>query len=136
MKMHRKKFSADVPSVAMGDIAFLLLIFIVIMATAKKPPDSHVVAEPPQAERPDETRPAMAWVAIDNEGQTYLNGKRIEPAALRDKLEAMLAGIPYQDRIIDLKAHKTTPASVYEPVLEAVSGVAIVKIIIREPKKN
>lgn len=136
MKMQRKKFNAEVPAVAMGDIAFLLLVFIVVMATAKKPPDSHVVAEPPEASQPDETKPAVAWVAIDTQGLTYLNGKKIEPAALHDKLEATLAAIPYADRIVELKAHKTITAAVYEPVLEAVSGVAVVKIIIREPKNN
>jgi biopolymer transport protein ExbD len=136
MKMQRRKFNAEVPSVAMGDIAFLLLIFIMVMATAKKPPDSHVVAEPPEASKPEETRPAVAWVAVDNQGLTYLNGKRIEPDELHDKLEALLTAIPFPDRIVETKIHRTTPASVYGKVLLAFDGVATPKIIHREPKRG
>jgi len=34
MKLPRKSFEAEVPSMAMGDIAFLLLIFFVLLARA------------------------------------------------------------------------------------------------------
>ena len=40
MKIPRRKHKADVPSVAMGDIAFNLLIFFVILAKAQD--DSHL----------------------------------------------------------------------------------------------
>ena len=41
MILLRKKLEASVPSMAMGDIAFLLLIFIVLLARARD--DSHLV---------------------------------------------------------------------------------------------
>ena len=44
MKIPRKTFEANVPSMAMGDIAFLLLIFFIILAKAVD--DSHVVWTP------------------------------------------------------------------------------------------
>ena len=44
MKCVRKTVKADVPSVAMGDIAFLLLIFFVILARAED--DSHLKWQP------------------------------------------------------------------------------------------
>ena len=40
VKIPRKQFEANVPSMAMGDIAFLLLIFFIILAKAVD--DSHV----------------------------------------------------------------------------------------------
>ena len=44
MKIARKRLKAEVPSVAMGDIAFNLLMFFVILARAQD--DSHLKWEP------------------------------------------------------------------------------------------
>ena len=44
MKVPKRKFEASVPAMAMGDIAFLLLIFFVILARAQD--DSHLKWEP------------------------------------------------------------------------------------------
>ena len=49
MKVPKRKFEASVPAMAMGDIAFLLLIFFVILARAQD--DSHLKWEP--AEDPE-----------------------------------------------------------------------------------
>ena len=64
MKLRRKKLTASVPSFAMGDIGFLLLIFFVILARAQN--DSHIHWEP--AELPDIEMAAapVATVAIDS----------------------------------------------------------------------
>mgnify|MGYP001451074367 CR=1 FL=1 len=44
MILRRKTIEATVPSMAMGDIAFLLLIFIVLLARARD--ESHLVWQP------------------------------------------------------------------------------------------
>ena len=55
---------ADVPSVAMGDIAFNLLIFFVILAKAQD--DSHLQWQPAQAKkRWKESRRPKVSVLID-----------------------------------------------------------------------
>ena len=47
MKIKRRSSQAEVPSMAMGDIAFNLLIFFVILARAQD--DSHLHWEPATA---------------------------------------------------------------------------------------
>ena len=47
MKISRRASKADVPSMAMGDIAFNLLIFFVILARAED--DSHLHWQPASA---------------------------------------------------------------------------------------
>ena len=49
MKIKRRAIRADVPSMAMGDIAFNLLIFFVILARAQD--DSHLQWTPAAARR-------------------------------------------------------------------------------------
>ena len=51
MKLPRRKLEASVPSFAMGDIAFLLLIFFVILARAQD--DSHIQWQPARLEKVD-----------------------------------------------------------------------------------
>ena len=60
MRLPRKKFEANIPSVAMGDIAFLLLIFFVILARAQN--DDHIQWEPAIADEVTQTSPTTATV--------------------------------------------------------------------------
>lgn len=77
MKLPRKKLKASVPSFAMGDIAFLLLIFFVILARAQD--DSHIQWQPARLDKVEMAPTARASVAIDTGSKTYLDGKEISP---------------------------------------------------------
>ena len=113
------QMKADVPSVAMGDIAFNLLIFFVILAQAQD--DSHLQWQPAQAAEPARARgkPRSAWL-IDNENKLYLNGQRDRPAAAgrRDR-GSCWAMLPAGERTVLLKVHKDATAMYFEPVIEA-----------------
>ena len=62
MKIPRKKYEASVPSMAMGDIAFLLLIFFVILARAQD--DSHLQWQPAKTELLDQAKFSKAGVSL------------------------------------------------------------------------
>jgi biopolymer transport protein ExbD len=73
MKFKRRAMKADVPSVAMGDIAFNLLIFFVILARAQD--DAHLEWRPAAGTRLEEVREAKVSVVIDKDNKLYLNGQ-------------------------------------------------------------
>ena len=104
---------------AMGDIAFLLLIFIVLLARARD--DSHLVWQP--AIGTELVKPASqnASVVIDKQNITYLNGRPTLPENLATELTSLLVDLPPGRRTVLFKVHKDVIAEFFEPAIEAVS---------------
>ena len=119
MKIPKRSFEASVPSMAMGDIAFLLLIFFVILARAQD--DSHLQWEPAADEELEQAKNYKASVEIDVKNETFLNGRPIAQAQLSDALADLLGNAPQNKRTVLLKVHKDATAIHFEPVIEAVS---------------
>ena len=92
MKFTRKAMKADVPSVAMGDIAFNLLIFFVILAKAQD--DSHVQWQPAAAADLQKVANTKVSVAIDNQNKLHFNGQEIGQAQLAKRIEETLGAAP------------------------------------------
>ncbi len=132
MKIPRKKFAADVPSTAMGDIAFLLLIFFVILARAVD--DSHLQWDPAVVEEVEPSGAALASVVIDADQQLYLNGEVTTIDTLPAQLESILGDAEPGKRRVFLKADKETPASFFQPAIEAISmsGGDLLHVLNRE----
>ncbi|MED5418264.1 MAG: biopolymer transporter ExbD, partial [Verrucomicrobiota bacterium] len=87
MKIARRKMAATVPSFAMGDIGFLLLIFFVILARVQD--DSHVQWDPAILSDLEGAGATLANVAIDSAYKTYLNGEEIKNQLLGPRLNAI-----------------------------------------------
>lgn len=119
MKIKRKKPQAHVPSMAMGDIAFNLLIFFVILARAQD--DSHLQWEPAKAVEIENSGVAKASIVIDIENKYYLNGNNVGIVQLAPAIKSLLADAPAGDRVVLLKVHKDAPAMFFEPAIEAIS---------------
>lgn len=135
MKIPRKNFEADVPAMAMGDIAFLLLIFFVILAKAVD--DSHVKWTPAIADELESTAGMRASVAIDKDAIMFLNGREIQPTELSDALKAILGDLEPGNRTVLLKVHNETKAQHFEPAIEAISvaGGDLVHVLDPEPEE-
>ena len=119
MKLQRRKLTASVPTFAMGDIGFLLLIFFVILARAQD--DSHVQWQPAKLKEVDMVAAPLASVTIDTGFKTYLDGKEISPDELAGALTTLLGDAPAGQRNVFLKVHKEAKASHFEPVIAAIS---------------
>ena len=119
MKIPKRNFEASVPSMAMGDIAFLLLIFFVILAKAQD--DSHLRWEPAAEEELEQAKNYKASVVIDVKNRTFLNGRPIAQAQLSGAIADLLADAEPGKRIVLLKVNKEATALQFEPVIEAVS---------------
>ena len=135
MKIKRKTFTASIPSFAMGDIGFLLLIFFVILARAQD--DSHVQWDPAKLTELEMAGAPLASVAIDTQSKTFLNGKETSTEQLASRLEAILGDAPAGRRNVYLKVHKQVPAKLFEPVIEAigVAGGDLFHILEPDPEK-
>lgn len=124
---------ADVPSVAMGDIAFNLLIFFVILAKAQD--DSHLQWQPAQAKQLEGIASSKVSVLIDRQNKLYLNGQEIGQAQLAKGISSLLGATPQGQRTVLLKVHKESTAMYYEAVIEAISEAGGDLVHILEEKR-
>lgn len=120
MKIKRRAIRADVPSMAMGDIAFNLLIFFVILARAQD--DSHLQWTPAEARNIETAGHSVVSVLIDTDEKLYLNGQPIGESGLEMKIDELLGDLPVGERIVLLKVHRDATALRFEPVIEAISS--------------
>ena len=133
MKLPRKKLTASVPSFAMGDIGFLLLIFFVILARAQD--DSHVRWQPAKLKEVEIVASPLASVTIDTGFKNYLDGKEISTDALPAALSQILGDTPSGKRYVFLKVHKEAKAIHFEPVIAAISEAGGDLVHILEPEQ-
>jgi len=119
MKIRRKTIGATIPSTAMGDIAFNLLIFFVILARAND--DSFLNWQPAKAKDLEAAGYAKVSVLIDKDSKLYLNGRQVGMATLGQQIGELLGDRPSGDRTVLLKVHREAQAMYYEPVIEAIS---------------
>lgn len=132
MKLPRKKLTASVPTFAMGDIGFLLLIFFVILARAQD--DSHIQWQPARLNNIEMAPAPLASVVIDTGSKIYLDGKEISAEELALKLSTVLGDAPAGRRHVFLKVDREAKAAVFEPVIAAVSEAGGDLIHILEPE--
>jgi len=121
MKIKRRISQADVPSMAMGDIAFNLLIFFVILARAQD--DSHLQWQPASAEEINASGTAKVAVLIDNENKYYVNGQQVGASQIAGEVDALLGNTPAGERMVLFKVHREAQALYFEPAIEAISEV-------------
>jgi biopolymer transport protein ExbD len=136
MKIPRKRFKAEVPSVAMGDIAFNLLIFFVILARAQD--DSHLKWQPASTPIVETVKNVGVSVVIDIDSKVYLNGQEIGESQLAAAIEKLLENVPAGSRTVLLKVDRNVTALRFEPVIEAVSqaGGDLVHILEEKSGQN
>ena len=133
MKLPRKKLTASVPSFAMGDIGFLLLIFFFILARAQD--DSHVRWQPAKLKEVEMVASPLASVTIDTGVKNYLDGKEISTDALPAALSQILGDTPSGKRYVFLKVHKEAKAIHFEPIIAAISEAGGDLVHILEPEQ-
>ena len=119
MKLKRRQPKCEVPSMAMGDIAFNLLVFFVILARAQD--DSHLQWTPAETPVVESTGAAKVSVVVDNNNDLYVNGRQVGESQLAGDIEKLLKNVRQGERTVLLKIHKDTTALRFEPIIEAVS---------------
>ena len=113
----------------MGDIAFNLLVFFVILAKAQD--DSHVKWTAAQTAKVEAANKSKASIVVDIHNKIFLNGREISESQLAAAIEKRLGDAPTGQRTVLLKINKDAQALRFEPILAAASeaGGEIVHIL-------
>lgn len=129
MKVVRRPYKVEVPSVAMGDIAFNLLVFFVILAKAQD--DSHVKWQPASSAKVEASNKSTVSVVIDIHSKIFVNGRNVGEAQLKDMIEKRLGDAPPGQRTVLLKIDRLAQAITFQKVLASASeaGGEIVHIL-------
>ena len=138
MKRYRdkkKRRNVPVPIASMGDIAFLLIIFFMLLSEFAK--DKDLELESPVSEQVQKAEATMAVrVAIDKNSEIYLDGQRVDSAKdIEWGVRALLANAVTDDqRHVEFKCDQSLTHSVYGPVIKAIAeGGGILEAVGEEP---
>ncbi len=116
----RRRPHVLVPLVSMGDIAFLMIIFFILIGDMGQ---TGIQLTPPVSADLRTVDPTALVVAIDDENRVFFQGIEVGPGAgLETALDAALARAetPLQ-RTVWFRCDRAVPREVFEPVLEVIS---------------
>ena len=139
MKRKRKrKGPIMMPIVSMGDIAFLLIIFFMVCSNFVK--ESNIEYKQPTAEDLDPVDKSGLSVAVDKDGEIYLDGKPVTGSEkLKSDLEKLLADKEQEDvkgRSVLFKCDNRLPRDDFQPVLEAIVGAGGIVVAVGDLRKG
>jgi len=106
----------------MGDIAFLLIIFFLLLSEFAKDRDLPIAL--PASEHVEKTKAVVvARVAVDSSGVIYFDGDRVDNAKdIEWGVRALLARtVADEQRHVQFKCDASLPKETFEPVLKAIA---------------
>lgn len=118
----RRRSKMMVPVASMGDIAFLLIIFFMVCSNFAR--EAGLNIKPPVTLDLEALQETNISVSIDETGDIYLQGVRVENAeAVEWGVKALLEGRTEEiEKIVMFRCDRELDKSVYEPVLNAISA--------------
>jgi len=119
MKIARKKKSefVAVPVAAMGDIAFLLIIFFMIAATFAQ--EQAIKLDPPSAPGLEEIENSAISITLDRDGELRIDGQPTPVDQLGTWITALME--QRETTLVRLKIDKHLTKDVYGPVFSELS---------------
>ena len=113
-----------IPMASMGDIAFLLIIFFMLVSDFMKNKTELTKAT---SEDIDQTQQAQINVNLDEHGDLWLQGQPIEVGALEGTLETYVTE-RRRDTVVHVTIDKELPMKDVKPVMKgiAASGVRVI----------
>ena len=126
----RKKVKMMIPLASMGDIAFLLIIFFMLVSTFMK---DNMEYDPATGADLRELQSPEISVVVDQDGKLWLQGLEAGVGQLADAVEN-LVGQRRHDTPVHLSVHKDLKRPDYMPVIEALSeaGVRVLMVGLQE----
>ena len=116
----RSRVLAAIPLSSTADIAFLLLIFFIVLARTTS--EATVNWEPAESRqrliRPDDT---VATVVIDEKGRTFVNGIEAFPDDVGLRVADLLGERPPGKRVVLVKIDRRATADQFEKVFSLIS---------------
>ena len=122
LRKKKKRRTATVPIASMGDIAFLLIIFFLLLSEFAK--DKDLAIELPESAQVQKTEdPALARIAIDQAGLIYFDGVEVKsPKDVEWQLHTLMGKtVADEQRHVQFKCDSAIPKETFEPVLKAIA---------------
>ena len=115
-----KRKAVTVPISSMGDIALLLIIFLVLCGSFKK---NTVQLEPPKARDIAEIPETQVVVAISDEGEIFVNAQQVSTAMEVEMIVSALLKdkITKKGRTVMFKCDTNIRLKEFEPIIEAIA---------------
>lgn len=133
MKASRKKKrrKVQVPIASMGDIAFLLIIFFMLLSEFSK--DKNLPIELPRSDQVKKTEiVVVARVAVAADGVIYFDGDQVDSAKdIEWGVRALLSKtVADEQRHVQFKCDASLSKEQFEPVLKAIAeGGGIIEAV-------
>lgn len=115
----RKKLKIMIPLASMGDIAFLLIIFFMLVSDFMK---DNQDLDPAAGADVAELASGDVSVVLDRDGILWLNGLEVGVQDLGPAVEILIER-RREDGLVHLNIHRDLRRSDFMPVIEALSGV-------------
>ncbi len=128
----RKKASAEIPTGSLADMAFLLLIFFLVVTTIGSDKGLDLVL-PPDGDVKEIPKQNIMNILINDNGDILIDE---EPRQMNQVMDIVKTRIGKNDKlIVSVKTTRLTPYRVFIAVLDQLKQADAKKISIAEPDK-
>lgn len=119
----KKRRQVSVPIASMGDIAFLLIIFFLVCSEVSKEKQNLKMTLPVSRHVEKLEKSVAARVSIDEQGQIFLDGHKVESAKdVEWGVRALLANVVADEqKHVQFKCDAKLSKDIFEPVLQAIA---------------
>jgi biopolymer transport protein ExbD len=128
----RRKMPMAVSVASMGDIAFLLIIFFILASNFAQ--EAHIDLDTAKSPDIEKIKRSQVSVAVDKDGQIYLQGEECPVDLLDGGVKALLEG--EDNKVVMLTVHRELPHDVYGPVFLKLSEAGAEIALIGEKKED
>ncbi len=130
----RKKTSQEIPTSALPDIVFLLLIFFLVTTTIDAEKGLDLVLPPAQSEELKMAKENIVNLLINAVGNVAIDGQIVEIREITQIIKERLQKNPIL--VVSVKTDKKTRYDVYLDVIDKLKKAEAKRISLAEPEEN
>ena len=130
----RKKIDQEIPTSALPDIVFLLLIFFLVTTTIDAEKGLDLTLPPAQSEELKMAKENIANLLINAVGNVAIDGEIVEVRDITRIIKDRLQANPLL--VVSVKTDKQTQYDVYLDVIDKLKKAELTRISLAEPEEN
>jgi biopolymer transport protein ExbD len=130
----RKKTEQEIPTSALPDIVFLLLIFFLVTTTIDAEKGLDLVLPPAQSEVLEMAKENIANLLINAAGNVAIDNEIVEIRDITQIIKERLQSNPLL--VVSVKTDKLTQYDVYLDVIDKLKKAEAKRISLAEPEEN
>ena len=130
----RKKISQEIPTSALPDIVFLLLIFFLVTTTIDAEKGLDLVLPPAQSEELKMAKENIVNLLINAAGYVAIDGEIVEIRDITRIIKDRLQQNPLL--VVSVKTDKLTQYDTYLDVIDKLKKAEATRISLAEPEEN